>query len=177
MKADSRLEFYRPVQRIGFTIALVVWLLGGVGLVLLFIGQSTDHLYPYRYLLIGVGAVTMLVPAIWLRTSAGTFRGMRRESLIEYLSRYTLFGMGVLALGSLALLNVVQRVAATTLLILIFESYFLLGTYVTAAILARSRERYYASHCPHCLYDLTAIESSTCPECGRVVTPFETDPS
>lgn len=33
------------------------------------------------------------------------------------------------------------------------------------------RRAFYDSHCSHCLYNITAVEADTCPECGNTITP------
>jgi len=65
--------------------------------------------------------------------------------------------------------------AIILLCVLIF--FYALSISLLARGVLVGRRVYYQSHCSRCLYDLSAIESNTCPECGRVITPIETDPS
>lgn len=150
-----------------------VWFLGGIGLVLLFAGVS-DEVHRYRYAFIAAGSAIMLLPAIWIRTPAGIWRSMRREEMVEHASRLILFALGIVAILAVGLLGIAKPLTAPAILVAVFLGYFVLGTHTLGALLARSRLKFYNSHCPHCLYDLSAIESPTCPECGRAITPPQT---
>lgn len=152
--------------------AASIWYLGGLGLILLYANVS-DDLFPYRYLLIAAGTATMLLPAYWIRSPA-TFHGTPRESVVEHAARLVLFALGLVALIALGLLVPAKPLAVPIILIAVFEGYFVLGIHTTGALLARRRAPYYATRCPHCLYDLTSIEASTCPECGRAIIPPQT---
>jgi hypothetical protein len=161
---------------ITITIAGAAWYLGGLGLVLLYSGVS-DALHPYRYAVLCLGTLLFAVPVFWLRTEAGTVRGKRREDIVHRVSRGMLFVLGLAAIAAIGILGITRVFAATSLLILFFLGYFCLGTYALSAWLSLVRREFYLQRCPNCLYDLSAVESPTCPECGRIVTPFETDPS
>lgn len=112
----------------------------------------------------------MFMPAFWIRSPAGVWRGMRREEMVEHSSRLILFALGIVAILAVGLLSIAKPITAPAILVAVFIGYFVLGTHTLGALLARARLKYYDSRCPHCLYDLTAIESPTCPECGRAIT-------
>ncbi len=152
------------------TIAAAIWYLGGIALVLL-LSNVSDDLYPIRYLIIGIGSIVMVLPAIWIRVPAGTLLRMRREEIVVRYFRIALFGAGVLSLVAIGLTGVAQRSASLTIFALVLLSYFVLGVTAFGSMLAHARLGFYSSRCPRCLYDLTAVESSTCPECGLAITP------
>lgn len=163
-----------PNQLLGITIAYAVWLLGGIGLVLLFASVS-DVLSPYRYLVVAVGLIIALAPPILLRRPTPMFRGERREHRIEGILAILAITLSVIVGVMLGLIMFEQRLAALILMSAIFVGYFVLGASVLCSILLNHRSLFYGSHCRHCLYDLTAVESSTCPECGRSITPPQTE--
>lgn len=41
---------------------------------------------------------------------------------------------------------------------------------VVSHVLSKYRHDFYMTHCHNCLYDLTSVESSTCPECNTPIT-------
>lgn len=150
-----------------------VWYLGGIGLVLLFAGVS-DDVHRFRYSFIAAGSAIMILPALWIRSPAGVWRGMRREEMVEHSARLVLFALGIVAILAVGLLSIAKPLSAPAILVAVFIGYFVLGTHTLGALLARARLKFYDSHCPRCLYDLSAAESPTCPECGTPITPPQT---
>ena len=183
MRADPRSDAYRresqsltPTQMLGVTAAYFIWQLGGVGLVLLCASVS-DVLSPYRYAVVALGLCIALLPPVLLKRPAPMVRGMRREQRVEGILSILAVILSAVVVLMLGLIVIEQRFAALMLMTAVFLGYFVLGASVLSSVLLRHRSVYYKSRCPYCLYDLTAAESSTCPECGRAITPPQTAPS
>ncbi len=157
-------------------IAAAIWYLGGLGTILL-LGSLFERAKYHQYIIIALGLMLSLACWFWIRKPTPMLQNSRRESLVLSSTKMYFFFSACAFLAYFALRSFLPNLAAILILYMIFLSYFIAGNYFMAWYYLRVRELFYRSHCTRCLYDISAIESPTCPECGRIVTPFETDPS
>jgi len=128
------------------------------------------ELQPLKYpVVIAVAVVTIGVIAA-IRKPAPMIGLRRREEMVMLLAHLAMLAFGLVFLASLGL----QRVSpgwmwALILLCTLMSLYALAISLLARGVLA-GRRAYYEGRCTRCLYDLSAIESPTCPECGRAVT-------
>lgn len=99
-------------------------------------------------------------------------REQRIVSIMGYIALPTccltlLVGLGV----EEAVVSVIWRVLTDWAIgIAVLSLFMSLGTLLIAGTLLSNRRSFYQSHCRSCLYDLTSVEGSTCPECNTPIT-------
>lgn len=152
----------------------LLWL-GGVSCTLAFTFSSTGMI-ALKYILILTVLTLHVVVVLSIRKPMPVRKKLYREQRIAQVSAVTalISAIGLMCMIGLGL--VIQNIP-TVFVLLLPLLFFSAATMILAQSIYLRRKQFYKSHCTNCLYDLSAIESSTCPECGRVVTPFETDPS
>jgi len=103
----------------------------------------------------------------------------RREDLVLLYAAYATIPLGCILLVALlgfgSMMNITRSLnpVAITIGYTIFFTILSIGTALIAGGLLSKRRVFYASHCKQCLYDLTAVEADTCPECNTPITRSE----
>lgn len=164
------MDEWRPLQQAFQSAVLGLGSVAGI-VVLCWIRPELSPLkYPVviAVALVATGVITALrkpAPMIGLR---------RREEMVMLLAHLAMLAFGLVFLASLGL----QRVSpgwmwALILLCALMSLYALAISLLARGVLA-GRRTYYEGRCSRCLYDISAAESPTCPECGRAITPPQT---
>lgn len=147
----------------------LLWL-GGIGTTSAALIGSPGMI-PNTYVLVLVVLIMHVAVAVFLRKPQpqrdGLFREQRVALIAAWITVLCVLGLLVMMVAGLFVSDALAELA------LLMPLMFFSAATVTAAhsILLR-RTPFYLARCPHCLYDLTSIESSTCPECGHAITPI-----
>lgn len=110
-----------------------------------------------------------------LRKPAPMIGLRRREEMVMLLAHLAMLAFGLVFLASLGLQRVSPGWMWALILLCALISLYALAISLLARGVLVGRRAYYEGRCTRCLYDLTAIESATCPECGRAVTVLRTE--
>lgn len=173
---DTRTHAEEGATSLGLaTVAVIVWL-GALGGVILICDYFTAF-KPLKYAIAGL--FTLIQVGVFLSICRPTrmFGTRRRETFIIGLSELVMIVSVVVFATGLGLSQIEPAWSWPTVVFAALIALHALAMRKMAVALLASRRVWYSLRCQRCLYDISAIESPTCPECGRIVTPFETDPS
>lgn len=132
------------------------------------------RLVPLKYPVLAATLLALLGAVLAIRKPTPMMGARRREASVMLVAHATMLLSGLIFLCSLGLQSVSPGWMWTLIWLCLLISLHALAVSLLARGVLMSRVAYYADHCPTCLYDLTAIESPTCPECGTPITPPRT---
>jgi hypothetical protein len=113
---------------------------------------------------------TQALVLLWVRKPALTIRHIRREKVIARIGLYAIIPVCVFVfLYSQSLQTAHPNVAPASFAAAYITMWWAAPVAIFIRDLGKYRIPYYESHCTKCLYDLSAVEADTCPECN---TPF-----
>ena len=157
------------------TFAFIVWL-GALGGVLLACDYFPAFM-PLKYAIAGLFTLVQVGVFLSICKPTRMFGTRRRETFIIGISELVIILSVVAFAAGLGLSQIEPAWSWPTVVFAALVGLHAFAMRKMAAALLASRKLWYSLRCQRCLYDLSAVESPTCPECGRIVTPFEKDPS
>lgn len=149
----------------------LLWL-GGVGSLLAF-SLGTHGMYAAKYALVFMAFAIHASVALYIRKPQPVRNSLHREQRVALFAAIAIIISAIGLLCCIALGLIVPSLPAFAVLFLPLL-FFAAATLTIAQSIYLRRKPFYSTRCPHCLYDLTSIEASTCPECGLAIIPPRT---
>ena len=132
---------------------------------------------PLKYPIMGCVLLIALGVAVALRKPAPAIGLRRREEMVVLIAHTAMLVFGFLFLLGLGLLTVAAPWMWAAILLCLLVLFYALAISLLARGVLAGRHVFYQTHCTRCLYDVSSVESPTCPECGRAITSLQTEAS